>query len=117
MISKLIDSTRVASSEMAESVARADRGATLALQADVSIQAIQAGTVEAKQAVDGIKVSLSEQSIAAREMAARIESLAQGAESHVQAAERTAKEALRMTRLASDLEQLSARFRITQTPV
>ena len=114
MITKLVDSTRAASGEMTESVACAGRGATLALQADASIKAIQAGTVEAKQAVDGIKVSLGEQSIAAREMAARVESLAQGAEAHVLAADRTAKEALRMTRLAGDLEQLSARFRITR---
>lgn len=113
MVAKVIDGTRTAAREMEQSVARANRGVALASRADGSMSAIHEGMAQSRQAVDGITVSLSEQSVAAREMAARVEQLAQGAEAHTFAAQRTADEAVRMSRLAAEMEKLSARFRIS----
>jgi PAS domain S-box-containing protein len=113
MVEKVIESTRACAREMENSVARAGRGVELASQADASIGAIRDGMGQARNAVDGITLSLGEQSSAAREMAQRVEALARGTEEHALAANRTADEARRMSDLANEMDKLSARFRIS----
>jgi PAS domain S-box-containing protein len=113
MVEKVLSDTRNSAREMENSVARAGRGVELASQADSSIGAIREGMGQAKNAVDGITLSLGEQSSAAREMAQRVEALARGTEEHALAANRTADEAKRMSELATQMDKLSARFRIS----
>ena len=63
------------------------------------------------QAVDDINLALSEQGIATRDIAKRIEQIAQGAESNSLAVTGTAASARELESLSHTLRELCARFK------
>jgi methyl-accepting chemotaxis protein len=62
--------------------------------------------------VDDINLALKEQAVAARDIAQKVEHIAQGSEANSAAVAQTAASAQRLQQLASELNSLAARFRI-----
>lgn len=80
MIGKIQDGTRDAVREMGVSVARVNEGVKLARQAGDSVGSIRDAAQDAASNVDDISHKIHEQSLAARDIAQRIERIAQGTE-------------------------------------
>ncbi|MDP2793767.1 MAG: methyl-accepting chemotaxis protein [Sulfurisoma sp.] len=112
MIGKIQEGTRRAAVEMADGVARVASGVALAGKAGQSVIVIRESAERASRAVDDINLALREQSVAAREIARRVEGVALGAEENSAAVAQTAAEAQRLETLAHELDRLSARFRV-----
>jgi methyl-accepting chemotaxis protein len=62
--------------------------------------------------VDDISLALKEQAVAARDIAQKVERIAQGAEENSASVAQTAGSAQRLELLARELNELAARFRI-----
>lgn len=112
MIGKIQDGTRDAVREMGVSVARVSEGVKLARQAGDSVGSIRDAAQDAASNVDDISHKIHEQSLAARDIAQRIERIAQGTEKNTQASMQTAESAAQMTALSHKLDELASRFKI-----
>jgi PAS domain S-box-containing protein len=112
MIGKIQEGTKQAAQEMEVSVKRVSDGVDLARKAGNSVSSINEAAQQAARAVDDITAAIHEQSLAARDIAGRIEKIAQGTEENSIAASQTASSAQQMTALSKQLDELAGRFRI-----
>lgn len=112
MIVKIQDGTRDAVKEMEISVGRVNDGVELARQAGNSVSSIREAAENAARDVDDITHAIQEQSLAARDIAQRIEKIAQGTDENTLASTQTADSAKQMAELSKNLDELAARFRI-----
>jgi methyl-accepting chemotaxis protein len=112
MIAKIQEGTRVAAQEMEASVARVSEGVQLAHRAGDAVTDIRSSTQASARAVGDITLALEEQSSAAREIAQRVESIAQGADENFASVGQTSNAARDLKDLASELEQMARRFKI-----
>jgi aerotaxis receptor len=112
MIGKIQEGTRRAVTEIEISVARVSEGVVLARQAGDSVSNIREAAEQAVQAVKDITHSIEEQSGVAREIAQRIEKIAQGTEANSLSTAKTADSAEKMVELSHRLAQLASRFKI-----
>jgi aerotaxis receptor len=112
MISKIQNGTQRAVHEMEAGVQRVGDGVDLAHRAGDSVTDIRHSAERATQAVDDISLALKEQSVAARDIAQKVERIAQGSEENSAAVAQTAASAQRLEHLAHELNQLASRFRI-----
>ena len=112
MIGKIQVGTQEAVKEMEVSVARVNEGVQLARKAGNSVSSIREAAENAARDVDDITHAIQEQSLAARDIAQRIEKIAQGTEENTLASTQTADSARQMANLSKNLDELAARFRI-----
>ena len=112
MISKIQNGTQRAVHEMEAGVQRVGDGVDLAHRAGDSVTDIRNSAERATQAVDDISLALKEQSVAARDIAQKVERIAQGSEENSAAVAQTASSANRLEHLAQELNILASRFRI-----
>jgi methyl-accepting chemotaxis protein len=112
MIDKIQQGTRRAVQEMEAGVERVDEGVNLAHQAGDSVTGIRDSAERVTHAVDDISLALREQTVAARDIAQKVERIAQGAEQNSAAVARTADSAHRLEQLARELDELASRFRL-----
>ena len=112
MIVKIQEGTVEAVKEMEVSVVRVNEGVGLARQAGDSVSSIREAAEHAAIEVDDITSAIHEQSLAAREMAQRIEKIAQGTEENTTSALETAKSAHQMAMLSAKLDELASKFKI-----
>ncbi len=110
MISKIQNGTRLAVQEMEIGVKRVSDGVGMARKAGDSVGSIRDAANHAANAVDDITSAIQEQSIAARDIAQRIERIAQGTEENSLASAQTASSAQQMTELSKQLDELAGRF-------
>ncbi len=112
MIGKIQQGTQRAVQEMEAGVKRVGDGVELAHQAGDSVTGIRNSAERATQAVDDINLALKEQSVAARDIAQKVERIAQGSEENSAAVAQTAASAQRLEQLAAELNALASRFRV-----
>ncbi|MBI5329806.1 MAG: methyl-accepting chemotaxis protein [Betaproteobacteria bacterium] len=112
MIGKIQQGTQRAAQEMEAGVGRVNEGVTLAQRAGDSVISIRGSGEQVLQAVDDITLALREQSVAARDIAQKVERIAQGAESNSASVAQTAAAAHDLEALASELQTLAGRFRV-----
>ena len=112
MIGKIQQGTQRAVQEMEAGVQRVNEGVNLAHQAGDSVTGIRESAEKATHAVDDISLALKEQTVAARDIAQKVERIAQGSEENSAAVAQTAASAHRLEQLASELNGLASRFRI-----
>jgi methyl-accepting chemotaxis protein len=93
-------------------VRRVGEGVELAHQAGDSVTGIRGSAEHATRAVDDINLALKEQAVAARDIAQKVERIAQGSEENSAAVAQTAASAQRLEMLAAELASLAARFRV-----
>ncbi len=114
-ISSMIDAIQhkaeTAGASMEHGVARVGAGVRLASHAGEELQAMRQGSTRVTEAVDAITLALQEQAVAAREIAARVESVSQGTEEMVSTSRQTDAAASGLQRLAVGLAALSGKFR------
>ncbi len=109
-VSRIQEGTREAVAGMELAVGRVQAGASLADRAGSLVGLIRSGTEQVIGAVDGIGSVLQGQAAATREIAQRIEGVSTATGELSANAERSAAAAADLERLASHLNQLSARF-------
>jgi methyl-accepting chemotaxis protein len=97
---------------MEAGVTQVNEGVHLAHQAGDSVIGIRESAERATRSVDDIGLAIKEQSVAARDIAQKVERIAQGSEENSAAVARTAAAANHMEQLANDLKVLASRFRI-----
>jgi methyl-accepting chemotaxis protein len=112
MIDKIQQGTQRAVQEMEAGVKRVGEGVSLAHQAGDSVTGIRDSAQRVTHAVDDISLALKEQTVAARDIAQKVEHIAQGSEENSAAVAQTAASAHRLEQLASELNELASRFRI-----
>ncbi|MDP2788318.1 MAG: methyl-accepting chemotaxis protein [Pseudomonadota bacterium] len=112
MIGKIQQGTQRAVQEMEAGVQRVGEGVNLAHKAGDSVISIRDSAERATRAVDDIGLALKEQAVAARDIAQKVERIAQGSEENSAAVTQTAAAANHMEQLASELNSLAARFRV-----
>ena len=112
MIGKIQQGTQRAVQEMEAGVKRVGDGVDLAHKAGDSVTGIRHSAERTTQAVDDISLALKEQAVAARDIAQKVERIAQGSEQNSAAVAETAASAERLETLATELNKLAARFRI-----
>lgn len=112
MIDKIQRGTYDAVREMEISVTKVSEGVELARQAGDSVSGIREAAENAAREVDDITHAIHEQSMAARDIAKRIEQIAQGTEQNTIASSQTAKSARQMDELSGNLHELANRFRV-----
>lgn len=112
MINKIQEGTVEAVNEMSSSVVRVNEGVILARKAGDSVSNIREAAEQAAHEVDDISHAIQEQSMAARDIAQRIEKIAQGTEENTTASQQTFQSAMRMANLSKSLDELASRFKI-----
>jgi methyl-accepting chemotaxis protein len=112
MISRIQNGTRRAVDAMQADVERANQGEQLAHRAGESISQIEQRATEVVDAVNEIQMALTEQSAAARDVAVKVEQIAQMTESNSSASSRTSYTASEVSNLAGRLNGLMAGFRL-----
>ncbi|MBI5329187.1 MAG: Tar ligand binding domain-containing protein [Betaproteobacteria bacterium] len=112
MIGKIQVGAQRAVQEMESGVKRVSDGVDLAHQAGDSVTSIRGSAEQTTRAVDDINLALKEQSIAARDIAQKVERIAQGSEENSAAVAQTAAAAQRLDQLARALADLAGRFRV-----
>jgi methyl-accepting chemotaxis protein len=112
MISRIQSGTQRAVQAMESGVARANQGEELARRAGESIDQIELRTSEVVRAVHEIQLALSEQSAAAKDVAVRVEQIAQMTETNSNASSQTSNNANQVSGLAGHLNELMAGFRV-----
>ena len=112
MIGKIQQGTQRAVQEMESGVKRVGEGVDLAHKAGDSVTGIRDSAEQTTRAVDDINLALKEQAVAARDIAQKVERIAQGSEQNSAAVAQTAASAHRLEMLARELAALAARFRI-----
>lgn len=112
MVTKIQEETRQAVQEIQVGVQRVGDGVDLAKQAGFSIGGINDAAHHAARSADEITLAIREQSLAARDIAQRIEVIAHGTEQNSLASIKTANSAKQMTALSRQLDNLALRFKI-----
>ena len=112
MIDEVQTGARAAVGAMEQAVSRVEDGVGLAQRAAESMQGISAGADRVVQAVTDISNALKEQSVAANDIAANVEKIAQMSEENSAATKEAADTAQRLERLAADTRQAVAAFRV-----
>jgi aerotaxis receptor len=112
MIGKIQHGTQRAVQEMEAGVERVNEGVNLAHRAGDSVTGIRDSAGLVTHAVDDISLALKEQTVAARDIAQKVERIAQGSEENSAAVAQTAASAHRLEQLAAELNALASRFRI-----
>lgn len=112
MITRIQSGTRRAVEAMEADVNRASQGEELAHRAGESIEQIEHRASEVVRSVNEIQLALSEQSSAARDVAIRVEQIAQMTETNSRASMKTSQNATQVSGLAMRLNELVAGFRV-----
>jgi methyl-accepting chemotaxis protein len=112
MIAKIQHETLKAVDEMGVCVAQANSGAELAQQAGDSVTGIRESADKVAAVVEDIGLALQEQAATTRDIALRMESIAQGAERNNATANGIAASAIELEELAATLHRRSASFRV-----
>lgn len=112
MIDRIQQATNEAADEMSDVVARVTHGVDFADQAGVSIGNIQRGAIQVLGAVEGINLSLQEQSSAAREIAQQVERVAGSSETNASSAMTIKNAADELHDLVQTLKKESSKFKI-----
>ena len=113
MIVNLQNGTRAAAQEMEAGVSRVSDGVELARRAGEAITRIRGTAEDSARAVSDITDALSEQSRAARDLAQRIEGIAEGARENASSAGQASSAAISMKALAEEQQRLAGRFKIS----
>ena len=112
MITRIQSGTQRAVEAMEADVNRANQGEELARQAGDAIDQIEQRATEVVRSVNEIQIALSEQSAAAKDVAVRVERIAQMTETSSSASQQTSLNAAQVSTLAGRLNQLMAGFRV-----
>jgi aerotaxis receptor len=112
MIGKIEAGTQEAVVEMQIGVAKVNEGVGLARKAGKSVSIIKEAAEQAAHEVDDISHAIKEQSLAAHDIAQRIENIAHGSEQNFVVSNQTTQSAKQMTELGTKLEELASRFKI-----
>ncbi len=110
VIQKIQEGAKSSAHEMETGVARVGEGVQLAHQAGDSVKDIRANSERILQSVSEIHLALKEQSLAAREVAAAVERIAQGGEANRDAVQQVAASADDLKNVASQIDRLAAKF-------
>ncbi|CAK0741102.1 methyl-accepting chemotaxis protein [Gammaproteobacteria bacterium] len=113
MIGGIQKSANVAVTRMQEGVRVVEHGSGLADRAGGAISQIGAGTREVIDAVSGITLAISEQSIATQTIAQGVEKIAQMAEANHSVSQSTARAAQELRDIASKLDQELGYFHLS----
>ncbi|MBE7421456.1 MAG: methyl-accepting chemotaxis protein [Zoogloeaceae bacterium] len=112
MIGEVQASAQAAVGTMEQAVAGVEGGVGLAQQAAESMRGISGGADRVVQAVTDISNALKEQSVAANDIAANVEKIAQMSEENSAATKEAADTAQQLERLAAGTRQAVAAFRV-----
>jgi methyl-accepting chemotaxis protein len=112
MIQRIQSGTQRTTDAMQADVSRANQGEELARRAAESITQIERRADEVVRSVNEIHLSLREQSAAARDVAVRVEQIAQMTETNASASRQTSQNAGQVSSLAERLNGLVAGFRL-----
>jgi methyl-accepting chemotaxis protein len=112
MIARIQNGTQRAVDAMQVDVERANQGEKLAHRAGDSIAQIEQRATEVVDAVNEIQMALTEQSAAAKDVAVKVEQIAQMTESNSSASSHTSQTANAVSDLAGRLNGLMAGFRL-----
>lgn len=112
MVEKVIDGTSKAVADMDANVGGVASVAERARSAGESVTTISGSSVAVLAAMEEIKLGLGEQSVAAREIASRVEQIASVSEANAATASQMRETSRRMAGLAEELQGLTGRFRI-----
>jgi methyl-accepting chemotaxis protein len=112
MIEGIQQGTRNAVANMEAGVNRAVQGEELARSAGLAVVEIESRVADVMRAVGEIRNAMQEQSVAAREVAAGVERIAQMSESNTSVSRQTDQTAQQVSRLSGDLIGLVDRFKI-----
>jgi methyl-accepting chemotaxis protein len=112
MIARIQSGTQRAVEAMESDVGRANNGEQLARKAGESIEQIEQRASEVVRSVNEIQMALSEQSAAAKDVAVRVERIAQMTETSSSASRQTSTNASQVSALAGRLNQLMSGFRV-----
>ncbi len=112
MIEQIQQGAQRAVRTMESGVARVKQGVGLAQQAGDSMRTIRESGAHVNQAVVDISTGIREQATVARDVAKKIELIAQSAEESREKVAQTAASATQMERMARDLDALAGRFRV-----
>jgi methyl-accepting chemotaxis protein len=112
MIARIQNGTQRAVDAMQVDVERANQGEELAHRAGDSISQIELRATEVVDAVNEIQMALTEQSAAAKDVAVKVEQIAQMTESNSSASSHTSQTANAVSDLAGRLNGLMAGFRL-----
>ncbi|MBI5330418.1 MAG: methyl-accepting chemotaxis protein [Betaproteobacteria bacterium] len=112
MISRIQAGAQRAVDAMQADVNRANQGEELARKAGGAIDQIEQRASDVVRAVHEIQLALSEQSAAARDVAVRVEQIAQMTETNSSASQQTSHTASQVSSLAGQLNGLMARFQV-----
>ena len=111
VILKIQEGAKAAAHDMEMGVARVGEGVQLAHKAGDSVKDIRANSERVLHSVNEIHSALKEQSLAAREVAAAVERIAQGAEKNSGAVKQVASSAGGLKEVAMQIDRLAAKFR------
>ncbi len=111
VIQKIQQGAKSSAHEMETGVARVGEGVQLAHRAGDSVKDIRANSERILQSVSEIHSALKEQSLAAREVAAAVERIAQGGETNSEAVKQVSSSAGDLKDVAKQIDRLAARFR------
>jgi methyl-accepting chemotaxis protein len=113
MIVNLQNGTRDAVREMEAGVIRVSDGVDLARRAGEAVTHIRDSAEASANAVSDITRALNEQSAATRQLAQRIESIAEGAQNNAGSASDASSAAASLKALADEQQRMASRFKIS----
>ncbi len=111
VILKIQQGAKSSAHEMETGVTRVGEGVQLAHKAGDSVKDIRANSERILRSVNEIHSALKEQALAAREVAAAVERIAQGGETNSDAVKQVASSAGDLKDVAAQIGQLAAQFR------
>jgi methyl-accepting chemotaxis protein len=112
MVTRIQQGAQRAVVDMEAGVARVNEGVSKAHEAGESMNLIRTDSSRVSQSVQDIGMAIREQALAAREIAQRVETIAQGAERNSFTVAQTAESAQRVETLAHELADQVSRFRV-----
>lgn len=112
MIRKIQEGTNRAAQEMEESVVQVGQGVKLAEEAGCSVDMIRESSEASTRCTDEINTALQEQASAARDIAQRVEHIAQGSERTYHSASQTAEATRQIQALSDQLSRLASNFKV-----
>lgn len=112
MVGKIREASQAAVIAMETGVKGVESGVNLSKDAGQSVKEIREAQSQVTMSVDGISDALREQTSATRDIAVRVESVSQGAESLAAMVSQTRRCAEEMANQAHNLDKLASRFRL-----
>lgn len=113
MIVRIQNGSHKAAEEMDAGVNRVNEGVILARKAGETINQIRSGSDQVTHSVEEITLALKEQVTASRDIAQKVEHIAQGAEANSATSSTTLVSARQLEELSVNLEKLTTKFRIS----